>query len=90
MAHEIEYGLNTVGHFRLLNFATGSYQCTCSICGEKFTGDKYAGWCLACALKVVEELVQQTHNSKKMPCCTKCKSERVTVICNECGFKHCM
>ena len=22
------------------------------------------------------------------PCCSKCQSERVTVICNDCGFTH--
>jgi len=38
----------------------------------------------------IEELARQTTNSKSMPCCSKCKSERVTVICNDCGFKHCM
>lgn len=62
MAHEIEYGLNTVGHFRLLNFATGGYRCTCSVCGKEFTGDKYARWCLACALKAAEENCHSTQH----------------------------
>jgi len=60
MAHEIVYGLNTVGNFRLLNFATGGYSCKCCVCGKGFIGDKRAVMCLACALKAVEESCHST------------------------------
>ena len=89
MAREIEYGFNAVGNFRLLNFATGGYRCACRECGKEFTGDKRAVQCLACALKAVEAKFT-AQNTPKAPCCTSCNSERVTVICNKCGFKHCM
>ena len=55
MAREITYRLDAVKNFRLLNFATGSYSCTCSICGDHFIGDKRAVMCLGCAIKAAEE-----------------------------------
>jgi hypothetical protein len=64
MAHEIEYCEGLVGNFRLLNFATGSYTCTCCICGTNFLGDKRAMQCLACALKAVEENCHSTQQLK--------------------------
>jgi len=41
------------------------------------------------ATRVAEEKFTST-NKQSMPFCTSCKSERVTVVCNDCGFKHCM
>ena len=55
MAQNIEYGLHSVKNFRLFNFATGAYQCKCCLCGKKFFGDKYAQWCLECAIKAAVE-----------------------------------
>ena len=55
MAQNIEYGLNSVKNFRLFNFATGAYQCKCCLCGKEFSGDKFAQWCLECAIKAAEE-----------------------------------
>ena len=63
MAREIKYGLNTAGNFRLLLFATGSYNCTCSICKSEFLGDKRAQQCLGCAIKLVEEKLTSTNKS---------------------------
>jgi hypothetical protein len=65
MSQEIKYTEDMVGNFRILGFATGSYNCTCmseksSHCAKHFIGDKRAFMCLACAIEAVEE--------KFMPC----------------------
>lgn len=64
----IVYTEDLVGNFRLLNFATGSYNCTCCICGENFIGDKRAAQCLSCALKAVDEIISP---GIKTPFCGK-------------------
>ena len=89
MAHEIEYGLNTVSNFRLLNFATGSYTCKCCMCGKEFVGDKRATVCLACALKTVEEKFTST-NKQSVPPCSYCDDNyKVDAmwVCSRCGEK---
>ena len=55
MAREIKYECNKVGNFRLYNFATGSYNCICSVCGKGFLGDKRAVQCLECAIKLANK-----------------------------------
>jgi hypothetical protein len=65
MSKEIEYGLNSASNFRLLNFATGSYNCICLICHKEFIGDKRACQCLSCALKQVEEMDRQLSMKEK-------------------------
>ena len=68
MAREIEYGLNSAGNFRLLNFATGSYKCTCRVCSNGFIGDKRAVMCLVCAIKAAEEkFAAPNPGSPKLP-----------------------
>ena len=45
-------------------FAPGNYMCTCSTCGERFTGDKRAVQCEPCATKIdVLELGQIVENN---------------------------
>lgn len=84
MPREIEYREDFVGNFRLLNFATGSYACTCCICGEHFVGDKRAVQCLSCALKTVKEKECQHRfsiiGSRNVVKCTKCQIEYEVVI----------
>jgi len=55
MDREIKYNLDFVGNFRLGYFATGSYMCTCAICGKPFTGDKRSVHCLSCSLGLQED-----------------------------------
>ena len=61
MAHEIEYGMNSVSNFRLLSFATGSYMGKCRTCGKEFIGDKLARTCLACAIEAAEAKFTSTN-----------------------------
>ncbi len=63
MTREIKYGLNSVGNFRLLNFATGGYSCKCAVCGTEFFGDKRATMCLGCAIEIVEKIYQSVMQS---------------------------
>ena len=88
MAREIKYGLNTVGNFRLLLFATGSYACTCSVCGCSFTGDKRARQCLGCAIRLVEEKLTTTN--KQSTQCPNCDGVVVPIptgaMCPECYY----
>lgn len=37
---EIEYGMNSVSNFRIGGFATGTYNCICSVCKKEYIGDK--------------------------------------------------
>jgi len=69
---EIKYKLNSVENFRLYGFATGSYNCTCSDCGNGFLGDKRAFQCLECAIKGAEELAEAAlaEKPKEMACIT--------------------
>jgi hypothetical protein len=65
MSKKIEYGLNAVSNFRLLNFATGTYSCICLVCQGEFIGDKRACQCLSCALKQVEEMYQKLYGKRQ-------------------------
>jgi hypothetical protein len=56
MPRQINYGLDTVGNFRLYGFATGCYCCKCVVCGGEYTGDKLSVQCLSCSLKQAENL----------------------------------
>jgi hypothetical protein len=56
MSQEIKYTEDMVGNFRILGFATGSYNCTCmseksSHCAKHFIGDKRAFIALPARLK---------------------------------------
>jgi hypothetical protein len=78
----IEYGLNSVQNFRLFNFATGSYNCTCIYCKKNFIGDKRAIQCLSCAIKQAEANIK----NQELPCPRNCNLP--TNAC-ELGFIHC-
>ena len=54
MARKVTYAINAAFNFKILGFATGSYNCTCSDCKEQFIGDKRAFQCLECAIEQVE------------------------------------
>lgn len=58
MARKITYAIDAALNFKILGFATGAYNCTCSICKEKFVGDKRAFQCLRCAIESVESKLQ--------------------------------
>jgi len=78
MARKVTYAIDCAFNFRILAFATGAYNCTCSICGIKFIGDKRAVQCLECAIKLVEEKLTSTNTTK-------------ATICNkngECNFRR--
>jgi len=62
---EIVYRDDFAGNFRLLNFATGTYYCTCSRCLKQFTGDKRATMCLKCALAIADEALVRIGLAKK-------------------------
>lgn len=83
MEHIIEYRDGFVGNFRLLNFATGNYTCTCCICGVRFIGDKRAVQCLACALKAVEENLNNTKDKQPAICAWL----KVNCLCGKWGHK---
>ncbi len=81
---QIEYGLDSVSNFRLLNFATGSYTCKCIVCGKEFMGDKRAVQCLDCACKMVEEKLIST-NKQSTPCsCCECGKPVKEPLCDDC------
>jgi hypothetical protein len=80
----IEYGLNSVQNFRLFNFATGSYNCTCIYCKSNFIGDKRAMQCLSCAIKQAESY--NVINQESPPCPRSCD---LPTDAYELGFTHC-
>jgi len=86
MAHEIRYEIGKAGNFRLLNFATGSYNCICSVCGKNFIGDKLATQCLGCALKLVEKgfaPTDKTELQRLLHIAEKFCEESNCVLCKE-------
>lgn len=84
MKPKIEYGLNYAQNFRLFNFATGSYNCTCIYCKKNFIGDKRAVQCLSCAIKQAEEI--NKNNPTPEPCPRNCD---LPTDAYELGFTHC-
>jgi hypothetical protein len=52
---KITYGMDCVSNFRLGAFATGSYDCICGKCGQRFFGDKRALRCLQCEIERIED-----------------------------------
>lgn len=80
----IEYGLNSAQNFRLFNFATGSYNCTCIYCKNSFIGDKRAMQCLSCAIKQAESINQI---NQELPSCPR--NCNLPTDAHELGFTHC-
>lgn len=57
--NNIEYGLNTVGNFKIGGFATGNYECICHECGITFIDDKYSTICLQCVINNYDKIFEE-------------------------------
>lgn len=77
---EMEYKIGAVYDFKLFGFATGEYQCLCSICNRTFFGDKRSSMCLGCAIKRAESLAKQPHPAHDIDYtkCPNCGSDDYT------------
>jgi len=53
-------------------WAPGDYSCTCTSCGEEFTGDKRAVTCADCAYTCSFCLVQEVDMECPAPFCATC------------------
>ena len=97
MARKITYAIDAALNFKILGFATGAYNCTCSICKEKFVGDKRAFQCLRCAIESVESKLQSappTNIESPKLLCPKCGSHVIHYSyldkdnwCDDCHFR---
>ena len=91
----VTYAINCVFNFQILGFATGVYNCTCSICGIKFIGGDRAVQCLECAIKLVEEKFTSTNKQMEFLCpVLGCNSKDIWNLvgtkkmkCGNCGYK---
>lgn len=85
MAHKITYAVDAAFNFKIGGFATGAYNCKCTICKERFIGDKRSNQCLGCAIDALA----------KATICLTCDNnikqgymqDRGTRYCSLCGRK---
>jgi hypothetical protein len=75
MAHKITYAIDCAWNFKVGGFATGAYNCECTVCKERFIGDKRAIQCLGCAINTIESKLQSAaplNKQSKSLLCPKC------------------
>ncbi len=72
MAHKITYAVDAAFNFQIGGFATGAYNCKCTVCKERFIGDKRSNQCLGCAIDALANTtICPKKRGKIKPCYNK-------------------